>query len=83
VIRVEKGIPIPGRQYLARKYPFANMEVGHSFFVACKRGEVLQLMNSLTSCRTWAEKQTGCKFTLRQVRSPFKGQNGVRVWRVK
>lgn len=81
---IEKGIPIPAAQPrgAAVKYPFAQMEIGDSFFVpsvvkgdetADKAAE--RLKSSLSSHKRRAQKQTGFVLTVRVV------DGGVRVWR--
>ncbi len=64
---IEKGIPAPSAR---GKYPFAQMEVGDSFFVPDKTtatfGGVL----------SHARKRTGFGFVMRSE------NGGLRVWRV-
>ena len=64
-ILIEKGVALPTRA-LNGKYPFAEMEVGDSFFVPKKR--TIQTKSAAT--------QLGFKFKVRHV------DGGCRVWRV-
>lgn len=69
-IKIEKGIPIPAGSKGVHKYPFAQMEVGDSFFTPCE---------NLPSLRVYARqvgKEKGLKFSVRQE------EGGARVWRV-
>lgn len=67
-IQIEKGVPIPGGNKY--KYPWREMEVGDSFFVAGKTSA------TLNNSRVNAQKSTRFKFKLKNV------EGGVRVWRV-
>jgi hypothetical protein len=66
MIKIDKQIPIPNGR---NKYPFAEMEIGDSFFVANVRSSNIQL-------RYYKPKQ----FTRRSVVKD--GVQGVRVWRI-
>lgn len=71
-IKIDKDIPPPplGRAP-ATRYPFADLEVGDSFFIP---GATPQSISGSTS---WARnKLTPRKFTVRTV------EGGTRVWRV-
>ena len=69
--KIEKGIPLPDFQRgpsRATKYPYAQMVVGDSIFIATSKKSVsMHIM--------WATR-TGFKFTFRQV------DGGVRIWRI-
>lgn len=64
-ISIDKSIPFP-RRALKSVYPFAEMEIGDSFFVD-EQGSV--------STKT-AEDRLGFKFKTRRI------NGGCRVWRV-
>jgi hypothetical protein len=64
-IQIEKGVPMPARN----KYPFAEMAVGDSFFVAGR--SATEICGNISNAR----KKLGFKFTTRTV------EGGVRVWR--
>jgi len=69
--QIEKGIPVPetpGRGL----YPFADMDVGDSFFVG---GEV-SARSKAVSAASWFGKRNGLKFSCRNV------DGGLRIWRV-
>lgn len=64
-IKIEKGVPVPpGRD----KYPWADMDVGDSFFVATDKVENFKR-------NVYAKNRNGKMFTARAE------GNGVRVWR--
>ena len=74
--QIEDSVPIPddgrkdGRGGHNRKYPFYELQVGHSFFVPNRAPA------SLSAQITHAQVKSGFRFTRR-------GENGgVRVWRV-
>ncbi len=66
---IEKNVPVP-EQGGRSQYPFADMQVGDSFFAEGKKPE--QLQNAATHWR----KKKGWKFAAR------KESNGARIWRV-
>lgn len=68
-IKIESNIPIPESK-TGPKYPFAQMEVGDSFF--CASGLSDQLRNSL---RNNAYRFKPKSFVIRKV------DGGLRVWR--
>lgn len=68
-VQIDKGIKIPQRSGgPGRKYPWADMEVGDSFFSTAK---------SIREQSAHAGKVYGRKFATR------KEGNGIRVWRVE
>jgi hypothetical protein len=71
---IEKGIPMPkearGRK---RLWPFADMEVGDSFFLA---GDSAKCQRVLTNASRYYRNKTGAVFVTRSV------EGGARVWRV-
>lgn len=67
---LEKGIDIPEKQKDA-KYPYEQLELGDSFFIA--EGELSRLCNA--NYREW--RRSGKKFTARKI------DGGVRVWRIE
>ncbi len=66
-IVIERGIPLP-KNNRWKRYPFAEMKVGDSFFVPSKK-----------SCNAgfYYGKRHNMKFTVRQE------NGGCRVWRVR
>lgn len=69
-IKIDKGVPVPNSYAKKHKYPFPELEVGDSFFVATSPGKL--------SSQAWAMgKRLKRKFTVRAV------EGGVRVWRIK
>lgn len=74
MIKIEKNIPIhekgKGIGRCKTKYPFAQMEVGDSFFYVGKRMLVAQ-----AACRFG--KRNSMRFTTREE------NDGVRCWRVE
>lgn len=71
--KVEKGIPIPPRNSMNTKYPFADMDVGDSFKVM---GDSPTLLKRMRSACSWAQnKYPTTKFSVRTI------DKGVRVWR--
>ena len=75
VIQIEKNIPV--NKFLKRsrnhKYPFRELELGDSFYVALSEQEI----NVLRVLAWRFAKATGWKFVTKRVDS------GVRVWRVE
>lgn len=70
---IEKNVPIPenrGRQAGSSKYPFAEMEIGDSFFTQTKHNSVY------VRARQYAKTHTGYAFAVR------KEGEGCRVWRI-
>lgn len=73
VIPIEKGKPLP--DYPRRKYPFANMEVGDSFFVPSGESAIRTKNNVRCSAVAFGRRKNW-KFSVRN------DNGGVRVWRV-
>ncbi len=69
---IEKNVPIPLKGNVRRKYPFAQMEVGDSIFVA---GDAAKTENISCSANAYG-KRNGAKFSARCV------EGGVRIWRI-
>lgn len=69
-IKVEKGIPIPPKSS-ASKYPYAQLEIGDSFFVKGK------IANKFAASAYTQSKKLGIKTTVRNEK------DGVRVWRTE
>jgi len=73
---VSTDVPVPKKPSGApRKYPFPELEIGHSFFAPNKTPQTL----SHSLCY-WGKKLS-CKFTSRT--RTENGVRGVRVWRIK
>lgn len=79
MIKIQKGIAIPTRARKSNnKYPFAQMEVGDSFFVKDTKTPD-KTRNTLASAVWYYKKRNGSKtnfYTKMYV-------TGVRVWRVE
>ena len=76
-VNIDKGVPIPANRRYNRKYPWKLMEVGDSFLVPCAQHELEGVQYSVNSCRAWATKVTGFKYTTSRTCL------GLRVWRVE
>ena len=76
MIAIDKNIPVPtGKSRLREgKYPFANMEVGDSFFISEESRRVW------TASYGWG-KRNAAKFRMTALSEG--GAEGVRVWRVE
>ena len=71
-IKIDKDVPRPTRQ---TTYPFADMEIGDSFFAEGKNGN--QLRNAAGHYR----KKNGWKFEVEErVENNVKG---ARIWRIE
>jgi hypothetical protein len=70
-ITIDKGIPMPPRRHGGRhiRYPFAEMEVGDSFFHAGSASSVEAAASSYA-------RHSGKRFSARYV------AGGVRIWRI-
>lgn len=74
---IEKGIPMPRpRAHGVSKYPFGELSVGDSFFVAS--GDDIKCQRSVSASAQNYGKRHQKKFATRVI----KGQ-GVRVWRIE
>ena len=80
-IKVEHDKPMPDNSVGIRgKYPWSQMKVGDSFFVAVEGdASLIRLrMNALSSGRSWAKYNGGtARFGSRTV------AGSVRIWRVQ
>lgn len=86
MITIDTNVPMPTSSGAGApsKYPFADMEVGESFFIEGggigSSSKVLR--NRLTgACARAAKAMPGKKFSLRMRNED--GTEGVRVWRVQ
>jgi hypothetical protein len=75
-IKIDKNVPRPEKLWW-RKYPFAQMKVGDSFFIPGK----LQATVSASAYSFARRRGDGRKFSTANV--VHKGVEGVRVWRLK
>jgi hypothetical protein len=74
-IQIETDIPLPPIIQRRKKYPFANMDIGDSFFAVVEEG--LSKSNKMASIRCCAHSQfSDRKYVCRAV------INGVRCWRI-
>ncbi len=84
-IKIDKGVPIlkgSGRRHGENIFPFAEMEVGDSFFVPFKKDKKqMSQRTSLHTCaRLWAQyHKKNWTFST----STLSDENGVRIWRTK
>ena len=75
-IKIEKGIPIPGRRGGATViYPWLELEIGESFFVPANGMPLHRVQQRLNPAR---HIRFGHKFISRQMPE----EDGVRVWRI-
>jgi hypothetical protein len=71
MFRIERGVPIPARRNpRGSMYPFAEMEIGDSFFVPDGTTK------TISAAAQYFTKNLGRRFTVRTIDS------GVRVWRI-
>lgn len=72
MISIEQNVPLPVnlRNLNNLKYPWADMQIGDSFFVPGITSAPIQ------SAKTYAQRKFGRVFTARSVK------DGVRVWRI-
>lgn len=76
--KIEKDIEIPyARRYGYESYPFADMQVGDSFFVPSNKPS-----SRITSAAFFNAKKLGVMFTTRRIMEDGK-MIGTRCWRVK
>ncbi len=72
MIEIDRNVPMPAKPHAGGRpsiYPWAELEIGDSFFVPDKKS---------SNCGAWmAGKLLGRKFSARTV------DGGVRVWRIK
>jgi len=74
MFKIEKGIPVAQRITGKSKYPFAEMNIGDSFFVPCEEG-----MSKGTRSRLSIAAAKNKHIMLCTVR---KVAGGFRVWRI-
>lgn len=72
--KIDKGVPLP-ETYQRGKYPFREMGVGDSFFVAAAK------RSQITSTVSYAGRRQGKRFITRAVIE--NGVKGTRVWRIE
>lgn len=73
MFKIEKNVPIPERPSPISKYPFADMNVGDSFFVPEAQARRLQSAIQIFRRRAGKDK----KYIARNV------EGGARCWRVR
>lgn len=76
-IKIDKGIPIPERR-THTKFPFADMEIGDSFFVPAKQTKMSTLAARVSVAR---KRHAPRSFLLAKVTE--KKIEGTRVWRIE
>ena len=78
--KIEKGIPLAPKRRPSKstKYPWAEMEVGDSFFVPAEANVTRRaLSDRVQRSAAYAKKTLGRKFKLRS------DETGVRIWRTE
>jgi len=84
---IEKNIPFPKGKYSKtfNNYPFADMEIGDSFFVLNDKNKGLQNLQSqvmsLAKSFIYHNNKTGWKFKSHQEKKD--NFNGIRIWRLE
>lgn len=75
--KIEKNVPLgPRSRSGGSSYPFAEMEVGDSFFIPVQR-DVQKFRNGLSQSLSYQRLRYQRKFATRKV------EGGIRVWRVQ
>lgn len=69
-IQIDSDVPLPRSRGTRSTYPWAELEVGESFFIPDKK------LNSTSGSASYFEIKTGFKYTRRSE------NGGVRVWRI-
>lgn len=69
-MKIDKGIPLPPKGEYRRKFPFSQMEIGDSVFVADKRPA------EFAASMQYVRRKLGYRFTTRSE------NGGTRVWRI-
>lgn len=69
---IEESVPIPEQRRGGKKYPFAAMKPGDSFFVPGTKAETVAARNAAANYG----KRHNWRFTTRWL------QLGIRIWRV-
>ena len=80
MIQIEKNIPMPEGRATGMRYPYADMEVGDSFYVETNGTNELATARRLRgSSHAFVNRKggEGQKFSVRKM------DNGFRVWRVQ
>lgn len=75
MITIDKNVPMPEGRARSR-YPYADMEVGDSFFVVTNGTDENATARRLRGSSFTYGKKAGSKFSVRKM------DNGFRVWRV-
>ena len=80
---IEKNVPIPRKRGEKSKYPFFEMEIGDSFVVPVKSGQIApKVANSIRTCYhnicRYNKDFKSRKFTIRIL-----DEKSVRCWRTK
>lgn len=75
MISIDKNVPLPEGVARETKWPFADMEVGDSFFAAGHTS------NQMTNAASHWRKKKGWAFACRNVEE--QNVKGARVWRTK
>lgn len=79
-IEIETGVPIPDSAHGNARYPWKQMEVGNSFFIAATEADLPKAARKLKSSAN-SQSKNGRKFVSKTVND--QRECGVRVWRIK
>lgn len=77
---IRKGVPLPhssGNTTKQERYPWREMDVGDSFVVPFRGGDVAKQQASVATVAKHASKRHGHKYTTRRL------EGGIGVWRVE
>ena len=85
-VDIDEGValPEPNRGRRNVRYPFAELQIGQSFFVPAEDNSdaaVVRVQGTLHSCARNVSRRTGARFTTRQWTQGE--QRGIRVWRIE
>ena len=73
---IEEKVPMPKPRLGGAKYPWGEMKVGDSFFVAVENEQPSTVQGTVAGSARAYGKKHGNKFTTRII------DGGVRVWRI-
>ena len=74
VVKIEKGIPVPVGNRKNKRYPFDEMEVGDSFFIATPPNSLNRIRSTVMACaRLHKPKRYMTKAEI--------NETGFRLWR--
>ena len=91
--KIEKNVPVPMKRHKSSIFPFAQMEIGDSFFVEADKdgrsveqrrakGINVKMASARNTATTYAYR-SGKNFITRQILDDKEQLLGVRIWRIK